>query len=106
MKIDCDHRYLLFPVSTHAQKKSLRFHREGHLLLDLDLSLDNVTPDYEVAVDVGRFGPGETAPLRQPQLCRPVMVRYPRFRWPPYPRCLEYIRDSGHAFQQMHDPPV
>ena len=122
MKIDCDHRYLLFPVSTHAQKKSLRFHREGQLLLDLDLSLDNVTPDYEVAVDIGRFGPGEMVLSCIPEMevhARPsddpgwqaglYKERFrPRFHfstkrgWINDPNGLVYYRGNYHLFYQYN----
>ena len=122
MRIVCEHKYLLFPVSAHAQKKSLRFHRDGQLLLDLDLALDNMTPDFEVAVEVSRFGHGEMALSCTPEM--EIQVRQSdepdwqaelykeRFRphfhfstkrgWINDPNGLVYDRGTYHLFYQYN----
>ena len=45
MKIFCDCRYLVFPVSRLACTKRLEFRENGRLLMEMDAALDNLAPD-------------------------------------------------------------
>lgn len=45
MKIFCDCRYLVFPVSRTACTKRLEFRENGRLLMEMDAALDNIAPD-------------------------------------------------------------
>ena len=50
-----DSKYLVFPVSHHAQNKRLYFYIDGKLVYDLIFSLDYDNPDFYVPLDIGRF---------------------------------------------------
>ena len=56
MKLKVDRRYLILPVSEHAQVKKLCFEDEsGKLLYDLDVRLDPVAAQHIYYADLGRF---------------------------------------------------
>lgn len=55
MEFLCDSKYLVFPVSHHAQVRRLCFYADGRLVLDLDIALDYAHPAYYFPLHVERF---------------------------------------------------
>lgn len=62
MEFLCDSKYLIFPISYHAQKKRLLFYIDGKLDYELNISLDYDQPDYEFSLNVECFA-GKTIRL-------------------------------------------
>ncbi len=50
-----DSRYLVFPVSCHAQNKRLYFYIDGKLVYDVVFSLDYDRPDFYAPLNIERF---------------------------------------------------
>ena len=50
-----DHKYLVFPVSCHAQDKRLYFYIDGKLVYDIVFSLDYEQPDFYYPLNIERF---------------------------------------------------
>ena len=57
MKITIKSRYLVFPVNVLASKKKVSFINNDEILYELNLNLDNISPDFEAYVDVSRSRP-------------------------------------------------
>lgn len=56
MQYSVEKNYLVFPVSTNAKPKVLRFHREGgECVFSITLRLDYCTPQQDVYIDMKRF---------------------------------------------------
>ena len=55
MIITIQSNYLVFPVYTHATEKNLIFQCEGETVYQLNLKLDNASPDFYAYIDVSRF---------------------------------------------------
>jgi len=47
--------YLVFPVYTHSTNKKLVFRYEGETVYQLNIKLDNASPDFYAYIDVARF---------------------------------------------------
>lgn len=55
MTITVTNDYLVFPVYTYATDKKLVFRYEGEAVYQLNIKLDNATPDFYAYIDVSRF---------------------------------------------------
>lgn len=55
MEFFCDSKYIAFPVSRSAVSKNVRFYIENEFVLDLNISIDNISPEYTAYYDVQRF---------------------------------------------------
>lgn len=55
LELYADSKYLLFPVSHHAQNKRLYFYIDDRLAYDLIFSLDYDKPDYYFPLNIERF---------------------------------------------------
>ena len=55
MKIMIQSNYLVFPVYTHATEKQLTFSLKGKTVFQLNLKLDNASPDFFAYIDVSLF---------------------------------------------------
>ena len=55
MKIMIQSNYLIFPAYTHATEKKLVFSQKGKTVFDLNIRLDNASPDFYAYVDVSLF---------------------------------------------------
>ncbi len=55
MKIMIQSNYLIFPAYTHATEKKLVFSRGGKTVFDLNIKLDNASPDFFAYIDVSLF---------------------------------------------------
>ena len=55
MNFLCDCNYILLPVSKYASQKKLKFYLDTVLVLDLDIALDGLEPDFYAYYDVRRF---------------------------------------------------
>ena len=55
MEFFCDSKYIAFPVSRSAASKNVRFYIENEFVLDLNISIDNISPEYTAYYDVRRF---------------------------------------------------
>ena len=55
MKIEIKEKYLIFPVNTMLTPKKMTFSDGNETVLELDVRLDNLTPDFYAYVDVARF---------------------------------------------------
>jgi len=68
MEIFIQKKYLTLPVNTSKTQKKLCFWSDGGLVFDLDVCLDNISPNYTAYVDVSRFT-GKTLTLTvEPQM--------------------------------------
>ena len=71
MEIKIQKKYLTLPINSAKSKKKLYFYRDGEIVFDLDVHLDNLSPTFTAYVDVSRFL-GQTLTLTiepQMQLC-------------------------------------
>ncbi|MBQ2988176.1 MAG: hypothetical protein IJD59_03635 [Clostridia bacterium] len=55
MKIMIQSHYLVFPVYTHATEKQLTFSQKGKTVFQVNLKLDNASPDFFAYIDVSLF---------------------------------------------------
>lgn len=55
LEFHADSKYLIFPVSCHAQNKRLYFYIDGKLVYDIVFSLDYDRPDYYFPLNIERF---------------------------------------------------
>ena len=61
-----DRKYLTFPVSKGASKKTVLFFVDGELVYDLKINIDTLSPGFTAYVDVSRYM-GKTLTLSIPQ---------------------------------------
>lgn len=66
MKLLCDSKYIILPVSHQAKKKSLKFYENGILIYDLQIELDFINPDVEFYLNIERFEGKELEVLCEP----------------------------------------
>lgn len=121
MKLKIDERYLIVPVSEHAQVKKLYFKDEaGGLLFDLDVRLNPDAPRHLYYADMQRFA-GRSIELRcEPAVdiewaltnsippaeeneFRPIVHFTPLRGWINDPNGLVYYEGKYHLFYQ-HNP--
>ena len=55
MKFLIQSNYLIFPAYTHATEKKLVFSQKGKTVFDLNIRLDNASPDFFAYIDVSLF---------------------------------------------------
>lgn len=55
MKINIRDKYLIFPVNTLAAKKVLTFNLNGETAYQINIKLDNFSPDFYAYIDVSKF---------------------------------------------------
>ena len=55
MKFLIQSNYLIFPAYTHATEKKLVFSQKGKPVFDLNIRLDNASPDFFAYIDVSLF---------------------------------------------------
>lgn len=55
MKIKIVKKYITFPVNALLKRKKMLFYNEGTMVLDLDVHLDEISPNFMAFVDVSRF---------------------------------------------------
>lgn len=68
MKIQVNHKYLIFPVNTHASEKMLVLSCDNGEKYKLKIRLDNISPDFTAYVDVSRFMGHEVSISSEPQM--------------------------------------
>ncbi len=70
MLIQAYKKYLTLPVNTHASVKKLKFYKAGEskLLFDLDVKLDNISPNFTAYVDTSIFNGCETELKCDPEM--------------------------------------
>lgn len=55
MKINIENNYLIFPVNTLSTVKKLSFKKADKTVYELDIKIDNISPDFYAYIDVSRF---------------------------------------------------
>jgi sucrose-6-phosphate hydrolase SacC (GH32 family) len=123
MKLLCDSKYIILPVSHQAKKKSLKFFENNILIYDLQIELDFIAPDEEFYLDIERFGGKEIELVSEPDInleikksnrkysCeenykgkyRPEFHFSSQRGWINDPNGLFYYKDMYHMFFQ-HNP--
>ena len=59
MEITIKSKYLIFPVNVLTTAKKLSFQKQEEKVYDLDIHMDNISPNFYAYIDVSRFM-GET----------------------------------------------
>ena len=68
MKLLCDSKYIILPVSHQAKKKNLKFYDNNILIYDLQIELDFIDPDEEFYLNIERFAGKEIELLSEPDI--------------------------------------
>ncbi|HEY5586753.1 MAG TPA: glycoside hydrolase family 32 protein [Ruminiclostridium sp.] len=68
MKLLCDSKYIILPVSHQAKKKSLKFYENNTLIYDLQVELDFINPDVKFYLNIERFEGKEIELISEPNI--------------------------------------
>lgn len=105
MKLLCDSKYIILPVSHQAAKKSLKFYENDTLVYDLQVELDFINPEVEFYLDVERFKGKEIELVADPYL--ELAIKKSNVRYPPEEKYMGKYRPGFHFSAQrgwINDP--
>ena len=122
MKIQIKHKYLIFPVNTYASQKHLILSGDSDINYEINIRLDNISPNFDAYIDVSRFIGQELSISSEPQMdirfkeadtmdipgiydeaYRPQIHFTTKNGWINDPNGLIYIDGKYHLFYQ-HNP--